>query len=335
MDLIVEELVKKHWKKISKKKNVIGYSGHLLPKIVAGKVYPSRKAFRIYVSKKMKVKDLHPRDIIPMKLNASNGIYETDIIEIGEIKALDNKEKRRPVCAGISTMHYGMEGDTACTITGFFRDNETKEILIASNNHCYSRENKAKIGDPVVQPGPYDGGTDKDIIGHLFKYVPVKFNPFTCPVRNILVKIKRFFTREDTSNKVDIAFATIEVPYEVIATYIGPFKGKTTFKIGDQVTKTGRTTEQTYGKVIDIDYNGRVQYSRGIAWFTDCYLIQGHHFSQGGDSGSPVFDMNGNYGGALFAGSDEFTIVCKVENIEEIGDVELVTSDQIHKEEHS
>jgi len=321
LDEKVEQLIKQYWKKLKKKANVVGFSGELQPKVIGGVSHPERKACRIYVKQKG---DVSPKDLIPKRLDIGPESIETDVIAVGELKALDNKAKRRPICAGISTMH---KDGTACTINGFFRDKETQETLVASNNHCYALENKALIGDPVLQPGPYDGGKyPDDQIGTLEKYVEVKFDTFTCPFRNALIKFVRLFTRQVAENKVDIAFAKMSVLYEVLATYIGEFKGKRFFHVGDQVTKSGRTTEQTEGVVIDTAYSGYVTYSRGMAFFTDCYLVEGAGFSAGGDSGSPVFDMNGNYGGALFAGSDQYTIVCKVENIEKEANVELITS---------
>jgi len=321
LDEKVEELIKQYWKKLKKKANVVGFSGELQPKVIGGASHPERKAFRIYVKKKG---DVSSKDLIPKKLDIGSKSIETDVIEVGELKALDNKARRRPICAGISTMH---KDGTACTINGFFRDKETQEVLVASNNHCYALENNAHIGDSVLQPGPYDGGKyPDDEIGTLEKYVEIKFETFTCPFRNALIKFIRFFTQQIAQNKVDIAFAKVSVPYEVLVTHIGSFKGKRAFNIGDKITKSGRTTEQTEGVVIDTAYSGYVTYSRGMVFFTDCYLVEGKGFSAGGDSGSPVFDMSNNYGGALFAGSDQYTIVCKVENIEKEANVELVLS---------
>ena len=261
-------------------------------------------------------------------MKASNCEVEVDVVEIGEIKALSlNRQRHRPVKGGISTMHYT---GTACTLNGFFRDKETGKILVASNNHCYAMENKAKKGDPVLQPAPYDGGIlGKDNIGRYYKCVEIKFSEFTCPFREFFHRIYRFFKRETPTNKVDIAFAELDVDHEIAATYIkNAYKGKRLPEEGEKVQKTGRTTEHTIGEVVSLHWNGQVQYSRGIAFFVDCILIKGHHFSQGGDSGSPVFDMEGNYIGALFAGSDEYTVVCKVTNIEKEAEVELITEEE-------
>jgi len=326
MDTLIKEVIEKYWNKIKKKENVIGYSGKLQPKIIAGIEYPETKCFRIYVTKKAKVKDLRTEDIIPpvLKINALKALL-TDVIEIGVPVALNNKERRRPICGGISTMH---KNGTACTITGFFKDNETGKILVASNNHCYALEDKAKIGDPVLQPGPYDGGKyPEDCIGHLYKKVKLSFDTYKCPFRNFFHKFKRPFS--SLFNKVDIAFATIDVPYENIATYIGKYKGKCTLNEKDRVTKSGRTTEQTFGTIIDTDWNGMVQYSRGVIFFEDCYLIQGENgpFVEGGDSGSPLFNMENKLAGVIFAGSNVVGIACKIENIEKEANVTLLTSE--------
>jgi len=328
MDPIIEEVIKKYWNKIKKKANVIGYSGKLQPKIIAGIEYPETKCFRIYVTKKEKVKNLSIEDIIPpvLRLNALEALL-TDVVEIGTPKALSNKERRRPVCGGISTMH---KDGTACTISGFFKDNVTGKILVASNNHCYALEDKANFGDSILQPAPYDGGKDpKDRIGWLSKKVSIFFDEYKCPFRNFFHRIKKIFS--SSSNKVDIAFAMLEVPYENIATYIGEYKGKCKLEEKERVTKSGRTTEQTYGKVLDTNWNGMVNYSRGIVFFQDCYLIEGEEgpFVQGGDSGSPLFNMKNELAGVIFAGTDTTGIACKIENIEEEANVTLITKGEV------
>lgn len=191
------------------------------------------------------------------------------------------------------------------------------------SGNCYALTNKAKIGDPIIQPSPSDGGKwPEDEIGKLYKFIPIHFDNFSCPFRETLRKLK--FQKKLFKNKVDIAFALVSVDWLPEATYIGPFKGKRLPKVGERVQKTGRTTEHTFGKVISLDWIGQVRYSRGIATFIDCILIEGTGFSAGGDSGSPVFDMNGNYLGALFAGSSSHTIVCKWNNIELESGMELI-----------
>jgi hypothetical protein len=329
LDKVVEAIYKKYWKELSKKKNVGYFSGTLKPKKINNIEYHNRPCFKIYVTNKQPLSMLEEKDIIPKFLEVDGNLFgyytkkikiETDVEDIGYIVALNNKKKFRPIKGGISSMHYK---GTACTLNGFFKDKKTNKILVASNNHCYALENKARKKDIILQPSPYDGGTLKDKIGTLYKYVPIVFNEYKCLFRNFFHKILKIFKKEKI-NKVDIAFSTLEVKHEIKATYIrNAYNGKRIPEIGEEVRKTGRTTELTRGKIIDLDWYGYVTYSRGKAFFGDCILVEGE--AKGGDSGSPVFDKKGNYVGALFAGSNTHYIVCKFFNIEKEGEVELVT----------
>ena len=321
----IDCIIKEHWKKISKKANVIGFSGKLQPKIKAGKVFKNNLVFRVYVSSKTSAACLKAKDLIPRELKIKNcavTYIETDVVDIGYIKALSNKEHKRPVQGGTSSMH---KDGTACTTNGFFKDNETDLTLVASNNHCYSLENKAHVGDLILQPSPKDGGSvSNDVIGLFFKAVELKFSSFKCPYRSLAIKALRTIVPMNEVNTVDIAFATLTVPYENVATYLGAYNGKIDFIVGDTVSKSGRTTDQTSGIIVDTNWVGSVDYDRGKGDFQDCYLANMH--CEGGDSGSPVFKDN-KYGGALFAGSDQYSIICKVGNIEREGNVTLITED--------
>jgi len=52
---------------------------------------------------------------------------------------------------------------------------EAESVLVLSNNHVLANENKAKKGDAVVQPGPFDKGKKgKDSVARLEEFVPLK-----------------------------------------------------------------------------------------------------------------------------------------------------------------
>ena len=337
MDPWVSEIVKAHWKKIKKRPNVIGYSGKLQSRRIdaTGEVLTHHLCFRVYV--KVKDKTIFPskKECIPRKLeikgnkvglNSGDIRVETDVWQIGEQVALeDSRAKHRPLVGGISSNHCS---GGACTGNIFWRDKKTNSIYYSSNNHGYARENQANLGDAILQPSPLDGGTQLDKIGELVEYVPIQYNEFTCPFRNFFHRIYRAITGEKV-NKVDIAFCTIEVPYEIEVLPGKKIAGKAVPVINEKVWKIGRTSGYTEGVVVDLDWNGTINYSRGKAFFTDCILIHGA-FSKPGDSGSPVFktivELFYYYIGALHAGSDTDTVVSKVDNIESIGKKELVIS---------
>ncbi len=87
---------------------------------------------------------------------------------------LGRTEKLRPAVPGVSIGHYKV---TAGTFGAVVKDRKTDELLILSNNHVLANatdghDGKSKVGDPVYQPGSYDGGSGDDLIGHLVRYVP-------------------------------------------------------------------------------------------------------------------------------------------------------------------
>jgi len=328
LEVLSRSLKKDIWKLIKKKKNVVGFSGTLQPKIKNGEI-TDQLAIRVYVKKKVPKSQLLPGDLIPEFLSLKNlSSVPTDVIEIGEIKALNFRDRVRPPVAGISAMGY-WERSTACTL-GFFARNKAKNeedfIGILCNNHCGAHENKARLGTPYLQPSPYDGGKlERDQIGFLWRYVPIRFEEFTCPYRNFFYSLVKPFLGYP-ENRLDIAFIkpTVEIKTQIFK--IGEVYGKRRPKLGEKVQKMGRTTGYTKnGVVIDLDWNGRVGYSRGTAFFTDCVLIEGQGFSAGGDSSSPIVSMidKPELLAILFAGSDTHTIGCYIDNIEKELEVEV------------
>jgi len=338
MEPIVKELVKKYWRELKKKKNVLGYSGRLLPKVVSGRK-TNIKAFVVYVSRKVPAEDLEKRDLVPEELvldgeNRGRLSIPTDVVEIGEIVALSCcgtdaesssvRDRIRPVVAGISAMGY-WPGSTACTL-GYFAWNkkEGEEAFLGyiMNNHCSSDENKYERGISILQPSPYDGGVyPRDEIGKLWRTVKIKFDEYTCSFRNTLLKILRAFQRTP-ENRVDASLIKPRegISWEPEVYYIGQLAGVREAELGEKVQKVGRTTGWTKdGEVIDTDWSGYVQYSRGRAFFTDCVLIYRPEFSRGGDSSSPIVSQEEDppfYLGMLFAGSETHTIACKPKNLE-------------------
>lgn len=355
---------------LKKKPNVVGIDGDLQFKIKNGKILKDVLAIRVYVKEKIPLSDfkdsinwfskikrkiLHTHsffkeDLIPSIING----ISVDVIEIGNVHALTEcarqtvegprpikprsttRLKYRPLQAGISATHYQ---STACTLNGLWRERSTGKLLIASNNHCFGRENNAKLGDAILQPSPYDGGIyPDDKVGEFYKCIEIKFGEFKCRIRNFFHRFyRKMKSQELFFNRVDIAFASLgcNKPCQNICDPIktkcaakiygiGFLTGKRLPDLNQKVQKVGRTTGKTIGVVVSTNWTGTVRYSRGTATFIDCILVSGKNFSLGGDSGSPVLDMDGNYVGALFAGSGDHSIICKYTNIENESGCELI-----------
>lgn len=196
----------------------------------------------------------------------------------------------RPLKIGASVGHFQI---TAGTIGGFVRGRGDGPVLILSNNHVLANENRGKKGDPVLQPGGFDGGQNPaDKVGELYRFVRLK---------------------KTGTNVGDCAVAAIDdgVEYEPQAlTGLGRLAGLGDIALSDhsEVRKIGRTTGATRGRVTAFEMSGvMVEFSVGLIRFDDQIEIEGEgeSFSHGGDSGSMILDAELRGVGLLFAGSDQ------------------------------
>jgi len=230
--------------------------------------------------------------------------------------------------AGISIAH---EDVTAGTLGWYCKRDD--RLLVLSNNHVLANENKGEKGDPILQPGPHDGGQKpEDVCGELFDFVPIRFSHYFCPWRRFFSKVGRFVVRKKAEpNLVDLALCkpSADVEKEIFVRegekpLVVREKGDP--KVGETVKKSGRTTCLTEGGEVKMTkWRGTVAYSRGMAEFKDQILVSKEGFSAGGDSGSAVLDEENNFVGLLFAGSKTSTIANKMSNVEKVGDVGVIT----------
>lgn len=276
------------------------------------------------VTRKLVPSQLAPADRVPAMLNG----IPTDVIETGVIRALQARtDRHRPAPGGVSIGHRNITAGTlGCLVK---RDGQ---VLILSNNHVLANSNNAQPGDPILQPGPYDNGAyPADHIANLTDFAPISFSdsPSTCPigsaaaaVLNVLARLlgsgTRFLavTARAAENRVDAAVAlplnAADVRGDILE--IGTIRGLGSGSLGLAVKKSGRTTGLTTGRIDQVDVTATVQYGPGqTALFID-QLMAGP-MSQGGDSGSAVLDENNLLVGLLFAGSDNSTIINRIENV--------------------
>ena len=114
-----------------------------------------------------------------------------------------------------------------------------------------------------------------------------------------------------TGNLLDLAVAAVDDPSLVGGNTVpeGVLSGVVEEVLdGVAVAKTGRTTGHTTGTVTAVELDGvTVDYGRGqLLSFDDCLEVEGdgRSFSDGGDSGSLVYAVDGLSAlGLLFAGS--------------------------------
>ena len=276
------------------------------------------------VKEKVPASQLSVQDLVPAVVDGT----PTDVLQTGIIRALQAPTDRfRPAPGGVSIGHVAI---TAGTLGCWVTKNGQKVIL--SNNHVLANSNDAEIGDAILQPGPFDGGSfPQDHIANLTQFVPISFQgePSECQFANAVISFFNLGCRiigsntrykvtkiQAEDNRVDAAIATplnsADVKDEIIN--IGPIQGTVQGELGMAVKKSGRTTGFTTGEIQQVDVTANVQYGAGqIAVFTD-QLLAGA-MSQGGDSGSAVLDDRNRLTGLLFAGSDTTTIINRIENV--------------------
>jgi hypothetical protein len=276
------------------------------------------------VKKKVDAGQLSGQDLVP----ATVAGMPTDVLQTGVIRALQSPTDRlRPAPGGVSIGHVAI---TAGTLGCWVTKNGQKVIL--SNNHVLANSNDAEMGDPILQPGPFDGGNfPQDHIANLEQFVPIAFEgePSQCQFANAVISVFNLGCRAINSstryratsvqavdNLVDAAIARplnpADIKEEILN--IGPIQGTVQGELGMAVKKSGRTTGFTTGEIQQVDVTANVQYGAGqIALFTD-QLMAGA-MSQGGDSGSAVLDDDNRLTGLLFAGSDTTTIINRIENV--------------------
>lgn len=211
----------------------------------------------------------------------------------------------RPVPTGVSTGHPAI---TAGTIGA--RVTDGTNVYALSNNHIYAASNSASIGDAVIQPGTFDGGTsDADDIGTLSAFELIVFSTSANNVIDAAIALSSTASLGNTTPS---------------SGYGTPRSATVAPSINLRVMKYGRTTEETKGRVSAINATVNVNYgSPGVARFVDQIIIEPGDFSAGGDSGSlivvdgkgPNKAHNRKPVGLLFAGSFFVTIANPIDPV--------------------
>lgn len=289
-----------------------------------------KMAIIVMVSQKLEADQLNADDMIPSEI----GGIVTDVMAVGTIYAggsesMDSSARTlnnrvRPAKGGYSVGHYQITAGTIGTSvydilpggkvsppvhgTGI-----PSKYYILSNNHVLANSNAANIGDPILQPGPYDGGTNPaDRIAALSRFIPITFQP---PV-----------PLQQHNNLVDAAVAEgqfSDLNREIY--WIGNVRGwrrKMRVNVGLYVKKTGRTTNLSIGRIVAINATVDVNYGGGnVARFKDQFVTT--NISAGGDSGSLVTTLDNVAVGLLFAGSSTVTVANHIENVRSLLRVEV------------
>jgi hypothetical protein len=277
---------------------VLGTAVGLLPN--------GRAAIRVFVL------DDAPRDI-----PAAIDDIPVDVRVTGRIMALSDPTIRmRPAPIGFSIGHPLI---TAGTI-GARVVNSVGQVFALSNNHVLAASNDGNVGDPIYQPGPFDGGTGADQIATLAAYRVIDFTGAN-NVMDAAIAVSDA-TVLGNATPTDDGYGLPAARVFGDANADGLFDDKTQL-LGVNVMKYGRTTRLTRGSItginatVDICYEVLVIFCVKAARFTDQIVVGQSGFSDGGDSGSLIVADNAdrNPVALLFAGSATETIANRIDLI--------------------
>ncbi|MDH5607055.1 MAG: S1 family peptidase [Anaerolineae bacterium] len=284
----------------------------------------------VLVTQKLDLSQVPKADRIPKKIADA----QTDVLAIGQpfaggrpsstVGTQTLAQRIRPAEGGYSVGHVKITAGTIATCAYDILNGGKasppehgigipSRYYILSNNHVLANSNDANLGDPILQPGPYDGGSyPQDVIARLSRFIPITFDP---PV-----------SRENHRNLVDAAIAEgdfHDLDREIYwVGYTRGWRPKDMVKVGTLVQKTGRTTNYTVGRITAIKATVDVGYGGGrVARFRDQIITT--DLSAGGDSGSLVTTLDNIAVGLLFAGSSIATIVNQIENVRNLLRVEV------------
>lgn len=282
-------------------------------------------ALLVLVTHKVDKDQLSAEDLIPAKVQD----MQTDVLTIGypfaggcesmETGIQTLAKRARPAKGGYSVGHFKITAGTIATCVYDILPGGSvsppahgvgipSKYYILSNNHVLANSNAAAIGDPILQPGPYDGGTNPaDRIANLSRFIPINF-------------------AAGVSNLVDCAIAEGEFHDLDREIYwnccVRGWRRKQNVTVGTIVKKTGRTTNFTTGRITAINATINVGYGGGnVGRFIDQIVTT--NMSAGGDSGSLVMTLDNVAVGLLFAGSSTAMIANQIENVRSLLRVEV------------
>jgi hypothetical protein len=234
------------------------------------------------------------------------------------------KRRLRPCPSGFSIGNVRVTAGTLGSVVYDFLPGATADppapglgtpakFYVLSNNHVLADSNRAPAGSPIVQPGVFDGGKDPaDKIATLDRFIPIQFAP--------QIPLERH------NNIVDAALGAVDFQDATREQYFGgaprAWRRRINVGVGQQVKKTGRTTNISFGRILSVDATIDVNFgTAGTARFKDQILTT--NISAGGDSGSLVTSLDNVALGLLFAGSQVVTVVNHIENVRRLLRVEI------------
>jgi hypothetical protein len=280
----------KHADRLKRFPNVVGVGvGY---EVVDGKL-TNRVAIRVYVRRKLPKDQLAPDAILPDTLDGLPVDVIEDEFRIHQETPITLEERliaHTFLRGGISIGNLLVGGSGTLGVSVF--DNKTGQEMILSNWHVLCFSDTCAAGEPIIQPGAFDNGTQADLVAEL--------------VRAVL------------SPRVDAAIAQPlgQRPLFKEVWDIGFVEESNVAQLGAVLFKSGRSSGFTSGIVTDISADVDViGYPNGTQHFIDQIIIDGNNISVPGDSGSVWVNAGDEVVGLNFAGSSKHAIANHIDAV--------------------
>lgn len=304
--------------------NIVGVGiGIADPQSVSSAGAPGEQALNLYVIEPTTHDEARGLVAQVLGVRAANADdVPVNVIVTGHIDAQAHRFRMRPSPCGISVGHYKITAGTQGALAVGRSAPRNNRVLMLSNNHVIANTNAGVYGDCICQPGPIDGGKcPADQVAILERFVPINFVG-----ANNYVDCATGWCWSDRVRREQVYLSGgSPALYRTGNAPVAPF-------VGMIVGKSGRTTQLTQGRVMDVSATINVNYGGGrVARFVDQITIQsttaGAQFSAGGDSGSLIWQWNAARMpvGLLFAGGGSFTFANKIRTVLNSLDINLLT----------
>jgi hypothetical protein len=310
---LVAALKARYWSSFSSDPSIVGAA---FGSRVAHNEKTDHPAMVVYVMKKVPEAFLPPSRLLPRRMYVGGDCVEVDVVETGPIYPHAFTSLERPAPSGIS-IGPPIIGTTisAGTFGALVTDLTDGSLCILSNNHVLANENLGNPGDPILQPGSFDGGTNPaDLIATLkrFQVINASGNIVDCAIAQVQNPTASFVIDQVQGNlmqtpnpkqpAVGLLFSggcnrTFMNPIDNVLTALNVqfLAGPSTVAadLGMNVQKVGRTTQYTTSTIVEVDASITIQYNFGPGAFVN--QIATYSASNNGDSGS-VFCQGGQGG---------------------------------------
>lgn len=233
------------------------------------------------------------------------GKLPTDVREVGTPRLDVLVSDRRPTRPGFNISHRsGGSGTLGCAV----RSVDTGERLGLSCSHVIARHGRAKPGDRILVPS-LEQARANSLLGTAPFGTLVSVGPISFDFEKADTNMDAATVRPTTATGLDNQLAVLDVR---------PSGVRVDAPIGLPVRKVGFATELTFGAVLAqhmvlgvpfLDAQGR---TRNV-WFTDLLGIT--HFTQPGDSGALVLDLQGEAVGLHMANTEGMSISAPIQRV--------------------